>query len=77
MTSSTLWRRSEDKNPRREFSVFMETSNFSVHLHLSMLFFCLSLDFFLCVYWGGGGGVGDGDGGKCYYMVFGYSLIEM
>ena len=25
---------------------------------------------------GGGGWVGDGDGGKCYYMVFGYSLIE-
>ena len=30
----------------------------------------------MCVL-GGGGGVGDGDGRKCYYMVFGYSLIEM
>ena len=62
MTSSTLWRRSEDKNPRREFSVFMETSNFSVHLHLSMLFFCLSLDFFCVGMGGGGGGVGLGMG---------------
>ena len=32
----------------------------------------------MCIVWlGGEGGVGDGDGGKCYYMVFGYSLIEM